>query len=79
MQGEEVEPQEVVFVVEEGKVKEVPVELGISDDNFIEVKDGVQNGATIVTGPYSLLSKRLKEGDEVEESKENKKSRKQNT
>ncbi|MEM6630851.1 MAG: efflux RND transporter periplasmic adaptor subunit [Bacteroidota bacterium] len=79
VQGEEVEPQEVVFVVEEGKVKEVPVELGISDDNFIEVKDGVQNGATIVTGPYSLLSKRLKEGDEVEESKENKKSRKQNT
>ena len=79
VEGREGDPQEVVFVVDGGKVKEIPVELGISDDNFIEVKDGVQDGTTIVTGPYSLLSKRLKEGDEVEASNENKKSRKKNT
>jgi len=66
-QGSE-EPQEVVFVVENGKVKEVPVELGISDDNFIEVKEGVQSGVKVVTGPYNLLSKRLKDGDEVEDA-----------
>ena len=73
------EPQEVVFVLEGEKVKEVPVELGISDDNFIEIKDGVQDGVTIVTGPYSLLSKRLKSGDLVEDSNKKKKSNKQNT
>ena len=73
------EPQEVVFVVEGETVKEIPVELGISDDNFIEIKDGIQDGATIVTGPYSLLSKRLKSGDLVETEKKNKKSGKQNT
>ena len=62
------EPQEVVFVVENGKVKEVPVVLGISDDNFIEVKEGIQSGVKVVTGPYNLLSKRLKDGDEVEDA-----------
>ena len=73
------EPQEVVFVVEGDKVTEIPVELGISDDNFIEIKDGVQDGTTIVTGPYSLLSKRLKSGDLVEAPEKDKKSNKKNT
>jgi len=37
-------PIEVVFVVEEGKAKMVPVERGISDDNYFEITSGVEVG-----------------------------------
>jgi len=59
-------PREVVFVVENGKVKEVPIVTGISDDNFIEVRDGLGSAQRVVTGPYTVLTKVLKDGMEVE-------------
>jgi HlyD family secretion protein len=55
-------PQEVVFVVEADSVREVPVSTGISDDTYIEVKDGLADGVEVVTGPYTVLTKRLKNG-----------------
>ena len=65
---DEDEKTEVVFVVENGIAKEVPVEIGISDDNYIVIKDGLNADMEVVTGPYSILSKRLKEGDQVKVS-----------
>jgi HlyD family secretion protein len=57
---------ECVFVIEDGKLKLVPVKVGVQDNNFIEIKGGLSEGQEIVTAPYSLISKVLKEGDAVE-------------
>lgn len=59
--------KEVVFVYENGKVKEVPVKIGISDDDYIELKDGVSVGSKVVIGPYTVLTKELQDGMEVQE------------
>lgn len=57
--------QEVVFVVEDGKVRMVPVTTGISDFENIEILTGLEKGQKIVTGPFIQVSKLLKDGDEV--------------
>lgn len=66
--NEEEERQEVVFVLENDAVKEVPVEIGISDDNFIVIKDGIDAGVEVVTGPYTTLTKRLEDGMKVKKT-----------
>jgi RND family efflux transporter MFP subunit len=43
--GEPPKPVECVFVVEGDHVKMVPVKLGISDDNYYEVTDGLKAGS----------------------------------
>jgi HlyD family secretion protein len=55
----------VVFRKEGDKVDLVPVQTGIADNNFIEIKSGVRAGEEIVSGSYSALSKDLKEGSRV--------------
>ena len=56
---------EVVFVLQkDNKVKMVKVKTDIQDLNFIEVS-GVKVGDKIITGPYSTVSKTLKEGNLV--------------
>jgi len=53
---------EVVFVLQkDNKVKMVKVKTDIQDLNFIEVS-GVKVGDKIITGPYSIVSKTLKDG-----------------
>jgi len=48
--GEKEKPVEVVFVLAGDHVKTVPVKIGISDDNFWEITDGLKDGDEIVTG-----------------------------
>lgn len=64
----EVEKKDVecVFVIDKGKVKLVPVEIGIQDNNHIEIKSGLKEGEEIVSAPYSMIAKTLKDGDEIE-------------
>src|SRR3984893_6612082 len=57
--------QRVVFRQEGDKAELVPVQTGIADNNFIEIKSSVRAGDEIVSGPYSALSKDLKEGSRV--------------
>lgn len=57
--------REVVFVVENGVASLREVETGISDFDNIEVLSGVEAGETIVSGPFLIVSKRLKDGDQV--------------
>ncbi len=58
-------PKEIVFVVNQGKVKSVPVTTGISDDNYIEVKTGLKAGEEVVSGSYRAISKELQDGSKV--------------
>ncbi len=57
---------EVVFAVQpDGKVKLEPVKTSIQDINNIEITSGIKTGEQIITGPYDLVSKTLKNGDKV--------------
>ncbi|MEO6547049.1 MAG: efflux RND transporter periplasmic adaptor subunit [Ferruginibacter sp.] len=56
----------VVFLVDkEGLVKKAKVKTGIQDINFIEITEGIKEGDTVVTGPYDVVSKLLKEKDKI--------------
>lgn len=56
----------VVFILDkEGKIKKVKVKTDIQDINNIEVVSGLKEGDTVITGPYDVVSKTLKEGDKV--------------
>jgi HlyD family secretion protein len=60
------ELEEVVFVLQPGgTVKKVVVTSGIQDINYIEIKNGLQEGDELVTGPYNAISKTLKDGMKV--------------
>jgi HlyD family secretion protein len=57
---------EVVFVLQPGgTVKRVKVRTGIQDINYIEVLGGLKEGDEIVTAPYNIISKTLKDGMKV--------------
>ncbi len=45
----------VVFVIEDGKARQRPVETGISDETHVELRSGVKPGEMVVTGPYRTL------------------------
>jgi HlyD family secretion protein len=56
----------VVFVVQpDGKVKKQKVKTDIQDINYIEITDGLKEGQEVVSGPYDVVSKTLKDGDKV--------------
>lgn len=54
--------QEVVFVIEAGKVKLRVVKTGIQDSQYIQITEGLKAGEMVVSGPYIAISKTLKEG-----------------
>ncbi|MDF2187200.1 efflux RND transporter periplasmic adaptor subunit [Paraflavitalea sp. CAU 1676] len=57
---------EVVFVMQPGgTVKRVKVRTGIQDINYIEILGGLKEGEEIVTAPYNIISKTLKDGQKV--------------
>lgn len=58
-------PPQVVFVVENGKVRMVTIESGLSDSDFIEVKSGLREGQTVVSGSYNTISKVLRDSMSV--------------
>jgi HlyD family secretion protein len=56
---------ECVFVKVGDKVKLRIITTGIQDDTYIEVTSGLQKGETIVTGPYTVVTKELNQDDKV--------------
>jgi len=74
---EEQKKVQVVFINDNGKAVMKEVKTGISDFNNIEVLEGLEEGEEIVTGPFVVVSKRLKDGDLVKtkEEKEEKKEK----
>ena len=56
----------VVFIVDkEGTVKKVKVTTAIQDINYIEITEGLKEGDNVISGPYDVVSKLLKEKDKV--------------
>lgn len=59
------EEKVVVFVNDKGTAKRVEVKTGISDYDNIEILSGLPDSAEVVTGPFLVVSERLKEGDKI--------------
>ncbi len=56
----------VVFVKDStNKVQKVVVATGIQDINYIEITSGLKEGQEVITGPYEMVSKVIKEGMKV--------------
>ncbi|HUM96483.1 MAG TPA: efflux RND transporter periplasmic adaptor subunit [Chitinophagaceae bacterium] len=66
LSGNDNELEEVVFVIQsDGTVKKRVVQSGIQDINYIEIISGLKTGETVVTDPYTAISKILKDGMKV--------------
>jgi HlyD family secretion protein len=57
---------ECVFVVDNGKAKMQVVKVGVQDNNFIEIKEGLKPGQEIISAPYSAIARILKDGDAIQ-------------
>lgn len=57
--------KELVFVHENGKAVQRVVKTGISDYENIEILEGIKEGEEVISGPYFIVSKQLKDGDLV--------------
>jgi HlyD family secretion protein len=60
---------DVVFVVEGDHVKMIPVKIGISDDNYWEITEGLQEGQEVVSGGYHAISHDLDDGKKITKGK----------
>jgi HlyD family secretion protein len=58
-------PLEVVFLMDGEHAKMVPVKIGISDDNFWEVTDGLKEGVEVISGGYRAISRDLEDGKKI--------------
>lgn len=63
----------VVFLKEGSKAKMAKVTTGISDDTHMEIKTGIKPGDEVISGSYSAISRKLKDGAKVTYEKEEKK------
>ncbi len=62
---EAAKPIEVVFVMDGEKAKMVPVKIGISDDSYWEITEGVKEGQEVISGGFRAVSKDLEDGKKV--------------
>src|SRR5436853_7607736 len=60
----------VVFLKKGNKAQVVKVTTGISDDTYTEIKTGIQPGDEVISGSYSAISRKLKDGAKVTYDKE---------
>lgn len=60
--------KQYVYVFNAGTVKQVEVTTGIQNDQFIIIKSGLKAGQEVVSGPYSAIQNKLKDGMKVEKT-----------
>ena len=58
--------QDVLFLYDEGKIRQCSVQFGINNRSHMEVLQGIAEGETVVSGPYNTISRDLKDGMSVE-------------
>lgn len=63
------EDKVVVFINDKGTAKMMEVKTGISDYDNIEILTGISDSVEVITGPFLVVSKRLKNGDKVKLAK----------
>lgn len=66
--AEKEEMKEVVFINDGGVAKMVVVKTGISDYDNIEILEGIKEGDVVISGPFFIVSKQIKNGDLLEKA-----------
>ncbi|HET7625594.1 MAG TPA: efflux RND transporter periplasmic adaptor subunit [Verrucomicrobiae bacterium] len=66
----------VVFVVEGDHVKMRPVKIGISDDDYYEITEGLKEGEKVVSGSYRAINHDLNDGTKITEAGSNRRRKK---
>jgi HlyD family secretion protein len=57
---------EYIFLIRNEKAALIPVVTGIQDNNYIEIKSGASLKDEVITGPYKVVSKTLKNKTPIE-------------
>ena len=60
---------ECVFRFENEIANFTIVKTGIQNDMYIQILEGISDSDVVIVGPYSLVSKTLKDGTKVESKK----------
>jgi len=60
--------KQYVYVFSNGTVKRTEVTTGIQNDQYIIVKSGLKSDQEVVSGPYSAIQNKLKDGMKVEKT-----------
>ena len=63
-------PKEIVFLYDNGKAVQKEIKSGIQDNNFIEIKEGLNDSVEVIVAPYDVIAKKLKDGTLVNKVKE---------
>lgn len=66
--GEAAKPIEVVFAANSPVAKMVKVTRGISDESYVEITDGLQEGQEVITGGYKAINRELEDGKKIKVS-----------
>jgi HlyD family secretion protein len=59
------EIREVVFLVKDGLARIAPVKRGISDDAYVEITEGLDEGMEVVSGSYKVINRELEDSTKV--------------
>ena len=68
-----IKPKEIVFVIENGVAKKKEVKTGISNDTYIEITEGLNEGDEVVKGSFKAINKDLEDGVKIKIDNEKKK------
>jgi len=63
---ENMKPIEVVFVVDGDHVKQMPVKIGVSDDAYWEIAEGLKEGDEVVSGGHKAIGRDLEDGKKIQ-------------
>ena len=64
-ENSQAEKEEVMFVLENGLARKRQVQTGIQDNMSIEILKGVNDSDEVITGPYNIVSRTLKDSLQV--------------
>jgi HlyD family secretion protein len=68
---EKIKPQECVFIyTADGSAKLIKVKTGIQDNNYIEITEGLKLGDEVISGPYTAVSKMIRDGQKLDKTSE---------
>ena len=62
---EAAKPIEVVFVADGERAKMIRVKIGISDDSYWEIVEGLKEGDEVVSGGYRAIGRDLEDGKKI--------------
>ncbi len=65
--------REVVFRYDNGIAKRIEVTTGLQDDSYIEILTGLEADNEVISGPFTVVSKKLKDKMEVKKGENDKK------